>query len=149
MKSHPYAFKRRVWVDTQKWTEQDEQKRGKESVLTEQHSASCPYGEEVPQHNEQFLLHKEKSIAELHHTQSQRMLLVFRVIAHTHTLRPTMDLIHKKRAEQMCKSFINPFLHKLSHKHYSDGISFQKDFSVIIMNTGRLWFPVLIHMGHY
>ncbi len=40
-----------------------------------------------------------------------------------------MDLIHKKQAEQMCKSFINPFLHKLSHKQYSDGISFLKDLS--------------------
>lgn len=47
---------------------------------------------------------------------------------HTHTQTNNGPYSQKTSRTNVCKSFINPFLHKLSHKQYSEGISFLKDF---------------------
>lgn len=55
--------------------------------------------------------------------------------AHKHTHTYKQWVLFTKNKQSKCKSFRNPFLRKLSHKHYSDRISFAKDFPFAIIYT--------------
>lgn len=102
-------------------------RREKDSVLMEQHGVSGPYGEEVPRRNEQFLQLQGKIDIRVHHTWPQRMMSVLRVTvrtcAHRDMRTDNGPYSRKTSRTNVCKSFINAFLRKLSHKHYSYGIS--------------------------